>query len=204
MRFVGPVEQNEIVKVDVKTLDGKKMTPKAATEPVGTALRVAPGFIAVTVDEDSGIETTLEATYDPEEGRYIVQTIVTRGIRKGFDEVAIRHTAPQAIVQAAVPHCVTVRLEHGWFSVADLTSTEGRIIPQWLAAEVVKRGSKADRMEVIQILYGASALAGTPPTRFVQHELGVPHRTASDWIGKARAAGYLKGMNYTPGRQADE
>lgn len=59
-------------------------------------------------------------------------------------------------------------------------------------------------MEVIQVLYGASALAGLPPTKTVQIELGIPHRTASDWIGKARTAGYRKGMSYTPGRQADD
>ncbi len=188
----------------MKTIDGKKMTPKAATEPVGSALRIAPGFTATTTDDDAGIETTLDAVYAPDEGRYIVTTIVNRGIRQGFDEFALRHTAPQAILQAAIPQCVAVRLEHGWFTVAELSATEGRIIPEWLAAEVVKRGSKTDRMEVIQLLYGASALAGIAPTKFVQLELGVPHRTASDWISKARAAGYLKGMSYTPGRQADD
>lgn len=197
------VEQTKGVKVDVKTIDGKKMSLKAATEPVGSALRIAPGFTATTVDEATGIETSLEARYNPDEGRYIVQTIVNRGIRSGFDEVALRHTAPQAILQAAVPHCVAVLLEQGWVSVAELSATEGRIIPEWLAAEVVKHGSKTGRNEVIQILYGASALAGLPPTKFVQVELGVPHRTASDWIGKARTAGYLKGMSYTSGRQAD-
>lgn len=188
----------------MKTIDGKKMTPKAATEPVGSALRIAPGFTATTVDDDAGIETTLDAVYDADEGRYIVTTIVNRGIRKGFDEIALRHTGPQAILQAAIPQCVAVKLDHGWFTVAELSSTEGRIIPEWLAADVVKRGSKTDRMEVIQILYGASALAGIAPTKFVQVELGVPHRTASDWIGKARSAGYLKGMSYTSGRQADD
>ncbi len=188
----------------MKTIDGKKMTPQAATASVGSALRIAPGFTATTVDEIAGVETTLEALYEEDEGRYIVSTIVNRGIRKGFDEIAIRHTAPQAILQAAIPHCVAVKLEHGWFTVAELSSSEGRIIPEWLAAEVVKRGSKSDRMEVIQILYGASALAGLPPTKFIQLELGIPHRTASDWIGKARTAGYLKGMSYTAGRQADD
>lgn len=198
------VEQTKGVKVDVKTIDGEEMTPQAATQPVGSALRIAPGFTATTVDIDTGIETTLDALYDPDEGRYIVTTILNRGIRKGFDETAIRYTAPQAILQAAIPHCVAVRLEHGWFTVAELSATEGRILPEWLAAEVAKRGSRTDRMEAIQILYGASALAGLPPTKFVQLELGIPHRTASDWIGKARAAGYLKGMSYTAGRQADD
>ena len=192
------------MKVDVKTIDGEKMTPQAATEPVGSALRIAPGFTATTLDEEAGIETSIEAVYDGDEGRYVVTAIVNRGIRKGFDESALRRIAPQAIMQAAVPHCVTVHLEHGWFSVAELSATEGRVIPHGLAAEVVKRGSKTDRMEVIQILYGASALAGLPPTKTVQLELGIPHRTASDWISKARTAGYLKGMSYTPGRQPDD
>ncbi|GAA3920627.1 hypothetical protein GCM10022382_28100 [Microbacterium invictum] len=196
------------MKVDVKTIDGKKMTQRAATEPVGSALRIAPGFVATATDDTTGIETTLEAHYDADASRYIVTTIVSRGIRPGFDEVALRHTAPQAILQIAIPHCIAVHLanegKHAWVTIAELSQSEGRIIPQWMAAEVVKRGSKNERMEVIQILYGASALAGLPPTKTVQLELNVPHRTASDWIGKARTAGLLKGMSYTPGRQADD
>ena len=58
-------------------------------------------------------------------------------------------------------------------------------------------------MDVIEILYGTSALAGLPPVKAIQTELGVPHRTASDWIKKARVAGRLNGMTYIVGRQAD-
>ncbi len=192
------------MKVDVKTIDGKKMSQRAATEPIGSALRIAPAFIATALDEDAGIETTLEAHYDADEGRYIVSTIINRGVRQGFDQIGLRHTAPGAILQIAIPHCISVKLDKGWTTIADLTSKEGRIIPEWMAGAVVKRGSKDDRMQVIQILYGAAALAGLPPTKSVQLELDVPHRTASDWISKARAAGLLKGMSYTPGRQADD
>lgn len=204
LRFLIAVKQTKGVKVDVKTIEGKKMSHRAATEPISSALRIAPGFSATTVDDETGIETTLDAIYDADAGKYVVTTIVNRAIRPGFDEIALRHTAPQAILQVAVPQCVAVKLEKGWTTISELTQTEGRIVPDWLAAEVVKRGTKTERMEVIQILYGASALAGLPPVRTVQVELGVPHRTASDWIGKARAAGYLKGMSYTPGRQADD
>ncbi len=180
------------------------MGPQAATVPVGSALRIAPGFTATSLDEVSGIETALEAEYRAGAGRYVVTGIVNRATRTDFDEAALRRVAPQAILQAAIPQCIAVHLEHNWVTIAELSASEGRIIPEWLAIEVAKRGSKTDRMEVIQILYGASALAGLPPTKFVQVELGIPHRTASDWIGKARTAGYLEGMSYTTGRQADD
>jgi hypothetical protein len=196
--------QNEEVRIDVTTLDGAPMSADAATEPVGTALRIAPAFVATTTNEETGIETTLEAHYSPDEGRYIVTTIVSRATRADFDQRALRHTAAQSIVQAAVPRCIALRLDDGeggeWTTVADLTTGDGRIIPQWMAAAVVKRGMKDERMEVIEILYGAAALADLPPTKAVQVELDVPHRTASDWIAKARAAGRLKGMNYAQGR----
>jgi hypothetical protein len=202
--------QDEEVRIDVTTPDGTPMTADAATEPVGSALRIAPAFVATTVNEDTGIETTLEAHYAADEGRYIVTTIVSRATRPDFDQRALRHTAAQAIVQAAVPHCIALRLtdahDDTWTTVADLTTGEGRIIPQWMAAAVTKRGMKDERMDVIEILYGAAALADLPPTKAVQVELDVPHRTASDWIAKARAAGRLKGMNYTQGRprQSDD
>lgn len=187
--------------------DGTPMTPQNATQPVGSALRIAPEFVATARDDDTGVETTIEAQYDPGEGRYIVTTILNRAYRAEFDHHALRRTAAQALVQAAVPHCVTVQLADdpsaNWVSIADLASTEGRIIPPWMAAAATRRGAKDDRMEVIEILYGAAALAGSPPVRAVQHELGVPHRTASDWIKTARHHGRLEGMNYHVGRQAD-
>lgn len=121
----------------------------------------------------------------------------------------LREVPIQAVMQAAAPQCIALTLDAEddaaatWLTAAELSSTEGRIIPTWLAADVAKRGSKQERMEVIEILYGTAALAGLPPVKAVQTELDVPHRTASDWIKKARAAGRLDGMTYIVGRQAD-
>lgn len=191
----------------MNNLDGKTMTWHSATQPVGSALRIAPAFVASTTDDDTGVETTIEAHYNADEGRYIVTAIINRAVRPDFDQQALRRTASVAILRAAIPHCVAVQItdEPGgeWTSIADLTSNEGRIIPPWMAAAAVKRGTKDERMDVIEILYGAAALSGTPPVRAVQVELDIPHRTASDWIKKARDAGRLEGMTYNVGRQAD-
>ncbi|WP_417508513.1 hypothetical protein [Microbacterium sp.] len=195
------------MKVDVKNPDGTAMSWQSATEPVGSALRIAPEFVASVLDDDAGVETTIEAHYSTDEGHYIVTTILNRATRPNFDHQALRRTASAAIVQAAVPHCIAVRLgdeqDSNWTTIADLTSTEGRIIPPWMATAAVKRGMKDERMEVVEIIYGAAALAGAPPVRAVQVELDIPHRTASDWIKKARDAGRLEGMTYAVGRQAD-
>lgn len=191
----------------MNTLDGKKMSARAATQPVGSALRIAPEFVATAMDEEFGVETTIEAHYSADEGRYIVTTIVVRAIRPDFEQYALRRPAAQPILQAAVPHCISVRMDNDptgkWVTVADLTAAEGRIIPEWMAAAVTERGAKEERMEVIELLYGAAALASIPPVKTIQVELGVPHRTASDWIKKARTAGRLEGMSYITGRQAD-
>lgn len=194
------------MKVDVKTLDGKSMSVDAADAPLGSAVRIAPAFVATAVDEASGIETTIEAHYSAEKGRYIAMTIVNRAVGSDFDEDRLRHTPTQAIVQAAVPHCVAIRLDDepaaNWVTVADLTTGEGRIIPPWMAAAVVKRGVKDERWDVIEILYGAAALAGMPPVKLISLELDVPERTASDWIQKARVAGRMVGMTSNVGRPA--
>ncbi|MDX2377785.1 hypothetical protein M4I32_13340 [Microbacterium sp. LRZ72] len=195
------------MKVDVKTPDGDNMTALAATLPVGSALRIAPQFVATATNDDTGIETAVEAKYYSEAGRYVMTAVVNRATREDFDEPAMRRVVTQAILQAAIPQCIALQMSDDadapWITVADLTANEGRIIPEWMAEAVVKRGMKAERMDVIEILYGTAALAGFPPVKAVQVELGVPHRTAADWIYKARAAGRLEGMSYTPGRQAD-
>ncbi len=207
LRISGTIRQTSGVKVDVKNPDGTAMSWQSATEPVGSALRIAPEFVASVLDDDAGVETTIEAHYSTDEGHYIVTTILNRATRPNFDHQALRRTASAAIVQAAVPHCIAVRLgdeqDSNWTTIADLTSTEGRIIPPWMATAAVKRGMKDERMEVVEIIYGAAALAGAPPVRAVQVELDIPHRTASDWIKKARDAGRLEGMTYAVGRQAD-
>ena len=82
------------------------------------------------------------------------------------------------------------------------SATDGKIIPAWLSGAVVKRGVKDERWEVIEILYGSAALADLPPVKLIALELEVPERTASDWIQKARAAGWLVGMTSNVGRPA--
>lgn len=194
------------MKVDVKTPDGKTMSADAAAQSVGSALRIAPAFIATAVDETTGVETTIEAHYSATRGRYVITTIVNRAIAEDFNEDRLKHAAPQAILQVAIPHCVALQLDEDpgapWTTVADLTTAEGRIIPPWMAQAVVKRGMKDERWEVIEILYGTAALADLPPVKLIALELDVPERTASDWIQKARAAGWLVGMTSNVGRPA--
>ncbi len=195
--------QTGAVKVKVTTLEGKKMTERATTEPVGSSLRIAPAFVATGIDDQTGIETGLEAHYRRDAGRYIVTTIVNRAVTDDFDQDALRRVVSTPILQAAIPHCISIYLFDKWMTVANLSATEGRLIPLPIAAEVVKRGAKEARLDAIEIIYGAAALAGLPPVQAVQRELAVPHRTASDWIMKARKAGRLEGMNYAVGRQAE-
>ncbi|GAA1979114.1 hypothetical protein [Microbacterium pumilum] len=199
------------MKVDVSTLDGKPITWRDATTAVGSALRIAPAFVAQTDDAGSGLRTIITAEYQSSEGRYIVIRVVNEATRTGAEvnNIALRQIPIQSILQAAAPKCIALTLDDEsdttakWMTAAELSSTEGRIIPHWLAEQVVKRGSKSERMDVVELLYGTAALSGLPPVKAVQNELEVPHRTASDWIKKARAEGRLEGMSYIVGRQAD-
>jgi hypothetical protein len=194
------------VKVDVKTLDGKQMSASDATEPVGSALRIAPGFVAAAVDEAMGIETTIEAHYRAERGRYVITTIINSAVAADFSEDRLKHAATQSILQLAIPHCVALLLDDSpkatWTTVADLTGGEGRILPSWMAQAVVKRGVKNERWEVVEILYRIATLADLPPAKLTAVELDIPERTASDWIQRARAEGRLRGAISSHGRPA--
>ncbi|WP_292872510.1 hypothetical protein [Microbacterium sp.] len=196
------------MKVDVTTLDGQPMSAEHATVPIGAVLHIAPAFIATAIDDDSGIETTIEARFASDRGRYVPMTIVNRAIREEFDELRLRHTAPQAIVQAAVPHCITLTMQEGSDShvvtISDLTGSEGRILPPWLVEAVTKRGAKDERWDAIEVLYATAALASLPPVKLISLELDVPERTAGDWIQKSRAAGRLLGLKSNVGRPAGE
>jgi hypothetical protein len=204
------VRQTEEVKVDVKTLDGRKVTWREATQPVGSALRIAPAFVATTKDTALGVETSITARYVRDEGRYVIKGVTNTAIR---DDVELNYptvakVGMQAIVQTAAPRCIFLTLDDEndplaeWQSVDQLTTAAGRILPPLVAAEVVKRGGGDARMEVVELLYGSAALAGLPPAKLLQYELGIPHRTASQWIIDARKAGRLGGMNYNAGRPA--
>ncbi|MBB6390008.1 hypothetical protein HD594_000321 [Microbacterium thalassium] len=192
----------------MSTLDGKKMSARAADTPLGGAMRIASAFVVTARDDDAAVETTVEAHYSAAKGRYVPTVIVNRALGDDFDESRLRHTFTQAILQAAVPHCIALRLEDApgakWISIADLTTGDGRILPDWLAGSVVKRGVKDERWDVIEILYGTAALSGTPPVKLISLELDVPERTATDWIKKARAAGRMTGMTSNIGRPPGE
>lgn len=211
LRICDAVRQTKGVKVDVKTPDGNPMTVEAATLPVGSALRIAPDFLAATTDDSTGVETTIAARYEPDAGRYVVADVRNRAVRSGVEinNITLRQVPIARILQAAAPQCIALTLddEHdpdaAWVTADQLTTTEGRILPAWLAEDIVKRGNWEARVDTIEILYGIAALAGSPPVQLVKNELGVPHRTASDWIKKARSQGRLNGMTYIVGRQAD-
>ncbi|MFD1492702.1 MULTISPECIES: hypothetical protein [Microbacterium] len=198
------------MKVDVKTLEGGKVTWRVATQPVGSALRIAPGFVATTTDDALGVQTSVTTHYEQAEGRYVIKSVTNTATR---DDVELNYptvakVGMQAIVQAAAPRCIFVTLDDEndpkakWLSVDQLTTAAGRILPPLVAAEVVKRGGGDARMEAVELLYGSAALAGLPPAKLLQQELGIPHRTASQWIIDARKAGRLEGMNYNAGRPA--
>ncbi|MEO2132366.1 MAG: hypothetical protein ABGX78_14240 [Microbacterium sp.] len=198
------------MKVDVKTLDGKTLTWHDATEPLGSALRIAPAFAASRSDASLGVHTRLIVRYSPSEGRYVIREVTNAAIREDVElnYPTVAKIGLQAIVQAAAPRCIFLTLESeadpdaSWLSVSDLTTASERILPPALAAEVVRRGSTEARMDAIELLYGSAALAGLPPAKLIQKELAVPHRTASQWIIDARNAGRLAGMNYHAGRPA--
>ncbi|MEJ1154610.1 hypothetical protein [Microbacterium marmarense] len=199
------------MKVDVKTLEGQKITAEQATQPVGSALRIAPEFIARTVDAELGVATALTARYMRDEGRFVIREVTNSALR---DDVELNYqtvskVGMQSIVQTAALRCVFLTLDDEadpsavWLSVDKLTTARGRILPPVIAAEVVRRGVGEARMEAIELLYGSAALAGLPPAKLIQKELGIPHRTASAWIIDARKAGRLEGMNYNAGRPAN-
>lgn len=184
------------------------MTATAATTPVGSALRIAPAFVATSEDETTGVRTSIEAHYSRARGEYSLSGITTRAMHDDVPASALRqHTSTRQLVQAAVPKCIALQLDEDddapWVTVADLTAATGRLIPEWLAAAAKSRGAGAERMDVVAIVYAAAALAGDAPLRAIQAELEVPYRTAQDWVARARAAGRLEGVNYSAGRQAD-
>lgn len=187
------------------------MNEQAATTVVGTALRIAPGFVATTLEPEGGIETTIEAAYSRPQGRYIIRTVVTRAIdpEVELNPGTLRQLVVQQLLQAATPHCIALTLDDAsdpeakWLTLADLTRTEDKIIPPWMVAEVTRRGFSDERLTVVQLLYGAAALSGQAPLQMMTVELGIPHRTAGDWVKRARAEGYLEGLTYFTGRQAD-
>ncbi len=203
--------QTKGVKVDVRTIDGQPMTAKAATLPVGSALRIAPSFVAQATLDSPPVTVTVMAKYVAAEGRYITQSVTADAARDDVEvNSRLMRTLPIGrVVQAAALSCIALTLQGAeavgaeWFSVAELTTAEGRIIPEWIAKDAAARGQTELRMDIVEILYGTAALAGEPPTKLIQEELAVPHRTASDWISKARAAGRLEGMTSNVGRKAN-
>ena len=189
---------------------GAPVTVADATVWVGSALRIVPVFSAAATDTGAGVCTAMTVQYSASHGRYVIRAVTNEAIHEDVEVnyPTIARIGLAGIIQAAAPRCIFLTLgEEGdpdaaWMSVDQLTTAKGRILPPALAAEVVRRGGSEARMEAIELLYGTAALSNLPPAKLIQEELGIPHRTASQWIIDARNAGRLEGMNYHAGRQA--
>jgi hypothetical protein len=193
------------VKIDVRTLDGQRMASKHATLPLGSALRIAPAFSATALADDISVETTIEASYAPDAGRYLVTATAHRAFGPTLEITpsVLRQVRLGEVLSSAVPYCVVVELEGKPVTVHDLTASDGRVLPAWMSAESAKAGPTPDTLELVQLVYGVAALAAQPPMRAVATEFGIPERTATHWITKARHAGLLDGITYAVGRQPD-
>ena len=193
------------MKIDVRTPDGKRMTWKRATLPLGSALRIAPAFTATATADDIGVETTIEAAYSSDAGRYRIVATAHRASTETAEitPTVLRQVRLGELLSAAVPYCVAVDFEGKQRSVHDLLATGGRIVPEPLAAVAVAAGPTANTLGLVHLIYGVAALAALPPMRAVATELGIPERTATHWITKARNAGLLDGITYAVGRQPD-
>jgi hypothetical protein len=193
------------VKIDVRTPDGQRMTWKHATLPLGTALRIAPAFQATATADDIPVQTTIEAIYSPHAGRYRIVSTAHRATTETAEitPTVLRQVRLGELLSAAVPYCVTVDFEGKQRTVHDLLATDGRVVPKSLATLAVAAGPTADTLGLVHLIYGVAALAALPPMRAVATELGIPERTATHWITKARRAGLLDGITYTVGRQPD-
>jgi len=186
----------------VRTPDGQHMTWRHATLPLGAALRIAPAFTATATAEDISVATTIEAAYSSEAGRYRIVATGHRAV--GTVEITtdvLRQVRLAEVLSAAVPSCVVVEFEGKHRTVQEVLATEGRIVPKPLAAIATAAGPTEDTLGLVQLIYGVTALAARPPARAVAAELDIPDRTATHWIGKARAAGLLDGFTYAVGRQ---
>lgn len=189
----------------MRTLDDQRMTWKHATLPLGSALRIAPAFTATATAEDPSVETTITVAYAEDAGRYRITATAHRavGATREITPTVLRQVRLGELLSSAVPYCVAVEFEGSFRSVRELLAQDGRLLPGWMAAEAAKAGPTSDTLELVQLVYGVAALAAQPPMQAVASELGVPGRTATRWITKARQAGLLDGIAYAAGRQPD-
>ncbi|HEY8589544.1 MAG TPA: hypothetical protein VIL55_08330 [Naasia sp.] len=192
------------MNIKVRTPDGKQVSLADATLPIGRTLRIAPAFTAVATAADISVETTIHVAYSPDFGRYRIAASGHQivGPDGEITPSVLRRIRLGELLAAAVPYCVAVsddELGHG--IVRDLVGASGRLLPKWMADTAAHAGPTRDTLELVQLAYGVAALAGQPPMQAVAAELGIPTRTATHWIARARQAGLLEGITYTAGRQ---
>ena len=188
----------------MRTPDGKPVTAKQATLPLGSALRIVPAFTATSTAGDIPVESTIIASYSPNAGRYRITNTAHRAVGDAAEitPTVLRQVRLGELLSAAVPYCVAISDEgigHG--TVRELLGAGGRLLPEWMATAAAKAGPTGETLEIVQLIYGIAALSAQAPMRAVATELGIPERTATHWITKARNAGLLDGITYAVGRQ---
>ncbi|GHF12439.1 hypothetical protein [Pseudolysinimonas yzui] len=194
------------MKIDVRTPDGKTVTAKQATLPLGSALRIVPAFTATAVADDIPVETKISASYSPNAGRYRITSTAHKAVGEAAEitPTVLRQVRLGELLSAAVPYCVAItddEIGHG--TVRELLGASGRLLPEWMSTTAAKAGPTGETLELVQVIYGIAALSAQAPMRAVATELSIPERTATHWITKARNAGLLDGITYAVGRQPD-
>ena len=166
--------------------------------PPGIPLRpVVKGWVRVGPNQISALEegqeaiATLRLEYAPATGRFEVAAF---GLDRADHSLEIsgaffRTVQVHAIARVGIPAAVPT-----W--AIDLTTLRSlrsrgglRSFPEFVLSDT-------DTMLLTALIYRIAEISGENPAQAVADSIGLKQRTATNWIGRARAAGYMESTDH--------
>lgn len=80
----------------------------------------------------------------------------------------------------------------------------GAMFNQRISAGIRRAGPTSDNLFLVALSYFVAQISSQPPAKAVERDLGLPARTAANWIARAKEEGILFTGNGLGGEDADQ
>lgn len=167
----------------------------AKIEVGGPALRVVPNFKFEVVDDDQDFNVQMWVEFDRSHMQYQVGQLTITSLHGagGVTGTMLRQVRVLDYLRMGARHGIFVQTGDEIRSLAEMFGT-GRFFGREGAAGIRQMGPTDAVIGTVGLIYVSAHLASTPPAKAVQDELGLPPRTATNWISKARERGWMRGL----------
>ena len=139
-------------------------------------------------DDLAWLQISLDVHFEPTVMRYVLHGMA---LRRDVPELELTGTVLRTVPVHELMRSATLKAKVKPLDPANFKICEAREFVPSDIESLLKQGPNRQTLEVVARHYRVAEVVGLKPAVYIQNFLGIPYPTVSNWISRAKAAGYF-------------